>query len=217
MLRNRFTQLPFFQKVELYLLVPLLLGLCLYLFNYMLLQNNEQDVIKDQALKTTLKIDRLDEKELIVFLQDQISRYEITLYTINIDNNKIAFQTFGDYVDIVNFLHKIELHFLVESFKIDQKEGNVELDVTLNRKYFFNKKQIEKNFYMSKEQKQGKQNINIKLTAIIEKSVLIDGLWYKQGDMFQGYKIVRVSDDFIQLNNLTSKQEIRVELEDESL
>ena len=55
-----------------------------------------------------------------------------------------------------------------------------------------------------------KKNLNLKIYAIFQNRVNINGKWFKVGDNIYGYKIVKINKNFVLLKNGNSKKILKI-------
>lgn len=218
MIRNRFEALKSIQKVQLYLLLPMLLWLLLFSIEDSFLKPNINSSKRTKVSSSIniWKIDKTTTNQIVNFLEKKLEFYKLSLESIDIKQKLISLQVTGSFEQLLSFLQKLQIHLDVVSFKLLQEKERVSFFIQVHNEYFFNKTLLKKEFYMKGENIQYPLEI-IKIDAIVDDEVLLKEIWYKKGDSYKHYKLIKVAKKFIQLQNTQTQQVIKVELADESL
>ena len=220
MIKSLFEKLTWVQKIQLYLLVPMLFWLLFFgietLFmqsykNTITLKNNHSTIKKSKLEKTTLS-------KIVKFIENKIELYKVTLHKVDIKKRVIAIKVSGKKENILSFLQKMQTHLDLISFELLQLKKEFVFHFVVDGKYFFNTELLAKEFLTPTNIKTQKiKKLYIKLEAIIDKEVLIDGVWYKQGARYKSYKIINIEKSFIILKDIQSQKSFKVDLLNESL
>jgi hypothetical protein len=236
MLKSNFEKLPLRQKVELYLIVPIIFIIIFIFLEKLLIieesnipQEKQQLSIKSLSNKIVVKND----KDIIDYLETQIAKGNIFVHSITTSSQTISLTVSSSLEALMQFLHILEQHLVIEEFSLDKVEQNskvIKSKVVILSGYFTNQNQkdtalaIRKNPFFDKEittsQKVKIKTISkvekqIQVDAIVKNEVLIQGNWYKKGDKFQENTIVQIESSVVKiLNNETNKIKI-IRLEDE--
>lgn len=219
--KNLFENLNFSQKLQLYFIVPMVFWLLLLLLENYIIQDTKKDI--ENKLTTidisTHKIEKVNISEMIYQIQSKGKDYNLKTKSIQRKEKAILVEFDGDYTNILGFLQKIKLHYEIFSFEVLKEKNLTRLHLTINNQYFFNKDSVNKEFNTAKKTIINKviKQVQIKLEAIIDNEVLIDGLWYKKGETYKQNKIIDIKRKFIKLQNKATKKVVKMELFNEPL
>ena len=217
--KSTFENLTTIQKLQLYLIIPMIFWLLLFLFENYLIVNFKSDSLQKNSSVIDIpknKIENMSISKIIQYIEQKAKYYKLKIQSIQSKQKTIMVEINGSYLNTLGFLQKIKLHYQIRNFEVIQEEKLTRLYITLNNEYFFNKDSMEKEF--SKENIQSKSIlIKVKLEAIVGNEVLIDGVWFKQGEIYKQYEIIDINNSFIKLQKKEIKQLIKVELNNESL
>jgi len=219
MIKRVFESLTFIQKVQIYLLVPMLFWLLLFGIENIFAKPKQEikDNIKSFETIPKDKIKKTLPSEIVQFIEEKIELYTLSLQTIHIKKRLISVEVGGSLQHIKLFLQKIQLHLDLVSYKFLQEQNSVRLYFIVDSEYFFNQTFLQKEF-IAKKQKVKHKVHNIKLDAIVRDEVLLDGSWYKQGENYKdSYKIIAIEERFIKVKHLKTNSFLKMELVDESL
>jgi len=218
MVKNMFESLTTLQKAQVYLLIPMLLWLLLLSLetsfsNPSLITTQKLDKLSsiDQS-----KIEKITPNKIVNFLEEKVELYKVELEKVHIKQQVISLELKGDFKKLIGFLQKLQLHLNVISFKLKKEKGYIYFYLQIESEYFFNKLFVDKEFYTQDKNIQKKSD-PLKIDAIIENEVLLEGLWYKKGLDYKDYKLIKVEKNYIQLKHNTTDQILKVELVDESI
>lgn len=201
-LNEKFINITFKTKVELYILTLLLFYLFYYFYTKFDFFENKVGVessfnmenFNKKYEKTTLfllsDIEVISQKNSVtisfssndsksISLKGNIKKENILNYIIDIEN--------------LNNFTKIELFKLV---KLDESSFSFEIKINIDKFYI---KKLSK-----KEEKIDStliKNNQYKLIAIIDKYALIEDVWIKKDDDFKGYKLKEIKKDSVILEN----------------
>lgn len=218
MIKNIFEKSTIIQKIQLYLLVPMLLWLGVFFIEKMMfdgLDSNANDNNRIFSIEKE-KLEKATPKNIVRFLEDKIELYKISLQTINIRQKLIYLEVSGSLENYFLFLQKLQTHLEIVKFTLSQDTKGIPFKIVINSEYFFNKKLLNKEFTMSHSTSSPKIP-KIKIDAIVDDEVMIEDQWYKKGTSFNLYTITEVDKNRVILKDLQSKQVFTIELRDESL
>lgn len=217
MIKDRFAELPFSQKIQLYLLVPLLYALFwIVLESYLLEQSSEHRTFKSNYEKKREAIIKFTPKKGIGFIEDRLSLYEVELDSLKIEQKLLSIELIGEFQNLLTLLKKLEIHFQIMEFKFIKEEDLTRLYVKINSSHLFNKKLVKKEFQVKSTKEQTSHTINIE--AIVDNEVLIGGKWFKKNDICSdNFKLSYIAQRYVKFIDLTTKKEFKVELLNESL
>jgi hypothetical protein len=150
-------------------------------------------------------------------LEKEASLLNIDLKDIKLQKPKLILQFLSNYNNSLLFLRYLELHYKIDSFTI-KKDGKLfDINIAIFTTYLFNQnykldntKDILNPYINYKDLHTKKiQKPDIKIIAILDNEVLIDKKWYKLNDIINGYKIIKITDDSIQISDKTKTYTIK--------
>lgn len=209
-LNNRFINCSLKTKIELYIF-PILL---VFLF-YMIFQS---DTKKDTVIEPKINFDysKMEFKESFLELFSNLEEYALKnkIQILNLTNNKkvIYLKAKSNFVNIENFIHKIENlnNFTdIKIVKINKQELNsylVEVEIDLNKFYFKKLEEESKNSEIIKE---------YKLKAIVADYAFINEIWIKKSENIDNFELKQIEKNFVVLQK--ENQVIKLELNNEPI
>lgn len=219
MIKKAFENLSLVQKIQLYLLLPMFFWLLLFSIETLLVSPNK-GVNFQQKNRVTIdknKIEKSISAKVINFLEEKIELYSLSLKTINIKTKNISLEVTGGLENSLSFVQKIQIHLKIVSYKLIKNEKDIHLTLHLNSEYFFNKELIDKEFVVASKRSK-KHFINLKIDAIVNGEVLLDNLWYKEGEIYKNkYQIIQITQQYIKIKHISTQDSFKVNLSDESL
>jgi len=219
MLKSNFEQLPFRQKVELYFIIPIFFTI-IFIFLQKLLIIKEPNIVEQQLSVKSLsdKIVVKNNKEIMDYIETQIAKHDIFVQAMTTSNHTISLNINSSFDPLIEFLYILEQHLIIEEFSLDRVEPNskmIKSRVVFLSEYFVNptqKEKIVKNiknpFFQEtktivlKEENtiiNKSQSTMLQVDAIVTNEVLIQGDWYKKGDIFQKIKIVQIEPTVVKV------------------
>ncbi|MCD4758045.1 MAG: hypothetical protein K8R39_07230 [Arcobacteraceae bacterium] len=219
MLKSNFEQLPFRQKVELYFIIPIFFTI-IFIFLQKLLIIKEPNIVQQQLSVKSLsdKIVVKNNKEIMDYIETQIAKHDIFVQAMTTSNHTISLNINSSFDPLIEFLYILEQHLIIEEFSLDRVEPNskmIKSRVVFLSEYFVNptqKEKIVKNiknpFFQEtktivlKEENtiiNKSQSTMLQVDAIVTNEVLIQGDWYKKGDIFQKIKIVQIEPTVVKV------------------
>jgi len=217
MFRNSFEKLSNVQKVQMYLLVPMFFWLLLFAFESRFSQYfipKESKKVKINNKLDSMKIVNSNSKEIVYFLENKLELYDVTLKNLKIDKNTINLELLAEDTKLIGLLQKLQIHLQILSFKFIKKEALYHLQLLINTEYLFNKSALNKEFLKRSKKP---NTIAIKIDAIIDNEVLLNGKWYKKTDTYKEMEISQIKKNYIYLKDIKTNKIIKVELLNESL
>jgi HSP90 family molecular chaperone len=164
------------------------------------------------------KVSTKSKKEIITFIEKNSKKYNIFIKNFDIKNNTFILELTGNYKDLLNLLCFYQLHLHINKLDIQKDSTAMKALVYIDTKYFLNQKYIYTDkqntpnpFIKSKAKHRNKHNKNmsslkLNILAIINNEVLINGNWYKQNNIIDGYKILKINKCNIEIQNIISKK-----------
>jgi len=218
MIKSLFENLTLVQKVQLYLLVPMLFWLLFFGIETVFSQPRV-GIISPKSNFITIEKNKLEtttSSKIVRFIENKIELYKVTLHNIDIKKRLISIRVSGKAKDILSFLQKMQIHLDLISFELLQEKEDLVFHLVVDSEYFFNKELLSKEFFShTKAQKIKKPHI--KLEAIVDNEVLINDIWYKKGASYKSYQIINIEKNFITLKDTQSQKSFKVDLLNESL
>ena len=207
-----FNTLPLKDKILLYLLVPIILGFCLFLFEKYFLPDVKIENKQSTCNIKRVKID-IDNIQAIKYIEDVASQFEINIVTLKINKRLFKIKINGSYQNSMNFIYNLEYSMKIKSLKIIKT-----LDGIILTEGIFVIKRIANNSLYNLEKipnpfnkiKSYIKNSTLRLTAIIGRNICINGKWYQKNSIIGKYKIKTIHSNYVELenNNKTIKLEI---------
>ncbi len=213
-------------KIELYLL-PFLLIICFFIYfeNSKKEDNNIEPKIEindfskqkmeENILDISLKLEKIARENDIFISKNEKKEQEIILEFSGEKNNIFLFleniERLNNYSRIKNL-----------TYKTTKDKKNVFL--TIDFKNYFIKRFIEFSKITLKEDIKIDENltkdnedeiveyeiIDFELNAIVGNFAFINGVWLKKNDLINGFKLIKISKDFVILKN--ESEEVKLEL-----
>jgi len=218
-IKSKFQALKTFQKIEIYIIV-----LILYSF-IVVFSSDIVTFIKPHSLSnithTTLKTKqyantyiRMDDISLMNYIDTLSREKNTTILESKILKKSMYVKTEANHSEIMEFLTTIENHFVINNFELIEENEQTILNIMIDTNYFYKSPMTTKRvknpnpFFQNKIKKQKVNNVDtkLKITAIISNEVLIDAIWYKEGDSVRNFKILLIFKDKVQFKNLITKQ-----------
>ena len=229
-INNKFVNSSLKTKVELYLL-PLMILYLLYYFSSSLFVVEKPFVVKNKINLEEYKNKKFQGSFLDFFsnIEDNAKQNNIQILSLNNKNNIVELKIQSPKEKLSLFIKQIEninkftkITFITMYDKKDSNKYLFDLKIDLNKFYI---KRIEKEKIISQkilpkpeEIKTKKIEIvkdNYELKAIIAEYVLVNDIWFKQGEYINGFKVDEIKRNSIVLENKNKDKKIRLELADE--
>jgi len=214
MLKNSFTKLKLFQKIELYLLVIMFFGFGYYLLKFIPISQSNITKNPSSNQNIILKINQLKENiikkpknSFVELLEIIASKNNISIKSIQLNKNKITLHTIGGYQNSIYFLTYLQNHLQIDSFQLEYKKARLMVDIVIDIKYLFDKNieynSIENipNPFINTKIRSYKNKDNLVVTAIVSNMVMINNKWYKVGDNIKANKIISIGLNSIKIKN----------------
>ncbi len=204
LLFNKFYKLLFY-------ILPLLLLAYFFLDVYYLNSANEKIAkAKVHFGKREKSIKLFD---FVKDLEKRIAKSKLEVKNLKIDSKSIVTNLEGDFIQgakVIEFIEKYSPYLHIKRVKfdvLDEKKIDLNIEVELSKSPNYYKKQdaikISSDILYEKnnktKNKNSKENKEIKIAAIIDKSVLINDTWYKVGNFINEKEILLINSDHIVL------------------
>ena len=233
MLKNKFEQLPFRDKLLLYLLVPIFFVLVfislqkIYLSDDTVIVSQKQFNVQSLANKIVIK----SNQEILDYIEIKIAQQKILVQSLTVTEQIISLSVQSSFDEIVKFLYVIEQHLVIEEFSLEKEISSIlkmKSKIVLLNHYFANPIQKDsilknsinpfeiKNITLSNERNNEMKPIKpLDVGAIVSNEVFIDGDWYTLGDIVHEYKIIFIGAKSVKLINQKTNKTTTIRLEDE--
>ena len=229
-INNKFVNSSLKTKVELYIL-PLMILYLLYYFSSSLFVVEKPFVVKNKINLEEYKNKKFQGSFLDFFsnIEEKAKENNIQILSLNNKKNIVELKIQSPKEKLPLFIKQIEninkftkITFITMYDKKDSNKYLFDLKIDLNKFYI---KRIEKEKIISQkilpkpeEIKTKKIEIvkdNYELKAIIAEYVLVNDIWFKQGEYINGFKVDEIKRNSIVLENKNKDKKIRLELADE--
>ena len=229
-INNKFVNSSLKTKVELYIL-PLMILYLLYYFSSSLFVVEKPFVVKNKINLEEYKNKKFQGSFLDFFsnIEEKAKENNIQILSLNNKKNIVELKIQSPKEKLPLFIKQIEninkftkITFITMYDKKDSNKYLFDLKIDLNKFYI---KRIEKEKIISQkilpkaeEIKTKKIEIakdNYELKAIIAEYVLVNDIWFKQGEYINGFKVDEIKRNSIVLQNINNDKKIRLELADE--
>lgn len=231
-LNNKFINLSFKTKIELYILPLMLLYLADYSYTY--LSNN-----KINEIKTSININQFDNKkfdgsflELFNEIEKNAQDLNIQVNSLNNKKNIIDLKISAKVEDLVKLINRIEnINNFTKISIINIYDKNevgfylIDIAIDLNKFYLKTIDKIEKKIVVENK-KELLENTEIKtidvkekttyeLKAIISDFILVNETWIKKGENLDDFKLIEINKDHVILESKNNKENLKLELANE--
>jgi len=220
--KKYFNSLRIVQKIEVYLIILIFYGFIFiyhqdiigFFINQEVQETTQSDIItKSSKLKNT-KVSFITDLELVNYMTKQSKNRDIVIDEYRLYKNHVELKIDGYFNSLVNLLLEIQNHFHIISFEITENNDGLTLTIVVKKNYFYNDdtpiiiKQRVENLFESEKNTPVVLRDEIKIMAIVANEVLIQGIWYKQNDVIDGYRVVNINKESIELFDIQKKQKI---------
>ncbi len=238
MLKNNFENLPLREKIQLYFIVAIFFILVFVFLQELFFVDGKKESEQKQYLSLkslSNKIVVKNNKELIDYIETELAKDTLFVQSITTSNQTISLNINGSFDSVIQFLHRVEQHLVIDEFFLDKSDSNttmIKSRIVFLNHYFANPNQhdvVLKNIknpfenenisVVEKKESQREKEVQVKsiqIEAIIFNEVFIDGDWYKIGDIFQENKIVQIEPTLVEfVDTKTNKiKTIRLEIDE---
>jgi len=214
--RKSFEALTLLQKIELYLIVIIGYGFILYyaddVYNMITPTKEKTQKINQSSFNPLPSIKDISDTELVDYITEIGKESNLLIKEYSLHKKMIELNLTGDIELLLELLYRLENHLFIISFDIRKEPESYLLNVVIQKHSFDPKESIQKKTlrwetpFSQKTQKKPFQTKEFFISAIINNEVLIDGVWYQKGSLYQGYTITTIETDFVLLENKTTKQ-----------
>ncbi len=198
-LENKIEKLSLLKKIE-FFLIPILLSILL-----LTLQNSKNSF--DFYIKSQNRVFNNNQIKIIKDFTKYFTLNNITLQEIKqIDEViKLSFLAeFSQFIKTIYYLETYNNFSYIEQITFLKNDKGFLINLTVAFKEFYLKNKTFKLKEFSKKPKK----IAFKIEAIVMNYVLIDNNWCTTGDDINSYKIIKISNDFIELKKDNKIQKV---------
>jgi len=226
-INNYFDKLKPFQKIEM-VLIPIIISLLL-LYNFPNLQkkvitnikNINQDVYYFEVEKQKIlkKLNNVHSIKAVRDIEEHAKQLNIDMTLLKANKNNLSLEVIGDLKPIFSFIDFSEnynSYTKIEHLMLSRTQNDNEIKVYLDLS-FAQVIRTEKSSDMSDEIKNVHNPFILKvitplpkLYAIVNEHVLINNKWLKENDSFEGYKILKIYLDFVELESNNNVFKLRL-------
>ena len=195
-----YESLSLIQKIEIYGIVLFCYIIIAILYQDIYL-NKENSIQKNpQIMNNTMvpkRAKHLNMPELISYLENKSIQFDIDILDMKFTKTTIIFKIVGSFINEIHFLEYIQENFVILKCKIEKIDKELISDIVIDTRKYFEEEEITlsdtPNPFMARKKKK-KKDTSIKIEAIIAGEVLIEGDWYKKGDMVKNYIVSKILD-----------------------
>lgn len=227
--KKYFESLRVLQKIEVYLIVVIFYSLLFIyhkeIINLVTLQKSSttqdlQRVQKRASKSSDTKISSITNLELVNYMTKQSKNSNIIIEEYKVYTNYLELKVNGSFNFLLDYLLEMQNHFYIISFEILENNDLLSATIVVKRNYFYEGLKSQKNLKSQKIENifQVQKSVKfipkekIKIMAIINDEVLVDGIWYKKDDLIEGHRIEEINKKSIVLFDIQKKLKIVKEL-----
>jgi len=217
-INNYFDKLSAFQKIEMYLIPIISAGLLIYnLPNLQSEPNKKEKQVEDKnfyVIKKEQMLEKLNSVHTIKTakeIEEYAVKNRLNITSLKVSKNELSLEIEGELRELflfINFCENYNSFTKVENLIINTSKEKIKAFINLS----FAKIIRTKNNFEIKDEIYNVKNpfmINItkphpKLYAIVNDYVLINNKWLKEGDIFDGYEVLKIHIDFVELKSDTN-------------
>ncbi len=199
LLENKIEKLSLLKKIKFYSIPILLCVLILILIND---KNSFNFFIK--------KENKFFSKNQMLIIKDftkYFNKNNINLQEIKQINQQIKLVFFSNLIQFIKTIHYLETYdnfSYIEQIEFLKKENHflISLTVGFGNFYLYNKS------FKLKDFKEEEENLTFKIESIVMNYVFIENKWYTIGDSINSYKIISISNNFIEFQKDNKIQKV---------
>jgi len=230
-INNYFDKLKPFQKIEM-VLIPIIIGLLL-VYNFPNLQekvmtnigNVDQDVYYYEVEKQKIlkKLNNVHSIKVVKDMQLYSKKINIKMTLLKAKKNNLSLEIYGELKPLLKFINYSENYnnyTKIEDFILSKTQNGKEIKIYLDLS-FAQVIRTDKHSSFDLEISNIKNPLILKVTtplpklyAIVNDHVLINNKWLKENDSFDGYKILKIYLDYVELESNDNVFKLRLFEED---
>ncbi|VAY87612.1 hypothetical protein MNB_ARC-1_505 [hydrothermal vent metagenome] len=204
--RYFFNQLSIRDKILLFLMVPLLLFLLLFVFEKYIFNTNDKKIIEEiKLLKRSIKQIKNDKHKInqvatIQYIEQVAEKLNIQILDIKISNKSFNIHTIAKYNDTMNFIFNLEENMNIKQLTLTN-DKKITMHGIFHIKTFRYGKKLRQLRYLPNPFRNNVQHRLSKfaLNAIIQSNVSINGKWYTINDKIGKYSIKAIYSSYVEL------------------
>jgi len=217
-INNYFDKLKPFQKLEMYL-IPIITGLLL-IYNFPNLQKkvitNIKNIDKDvyyfeiEKQKILKKLNNVHSIKVVKDMQAYAKELNIKMTLLKAKKNNLSLEVYGELKALLRFIsfsENYKSYTKIEDLILSKTQKNNEIKIYLDLS-FAQVIRTDKRSVLDLEISNVKNPLILKVTtplpklyAIVNEHVLINNKWLKENDSFDGYKILKIYLDYVELQS----------------
>ncbi len=199
LLENKIDKLSFFEKIKLFS-IPILLSITILI---LINDNNSFNF----TIQKENRIFNKNQTKIIKDFTNYFNDNNINLQEIKQINTEIQLSFFASFMQFVKTIYYLETYnnfSYIKHIEVLKSENSflVSLKVGFGKFYLNNKE------FKLKDFKQENKKLAFKIEAVVMNYVFIENRWYTVGDYINSYKIISISDDFIQFKKDNKVQKV---------
>lgn len=214
MIRQKFEELKFIQKLQLYIIVVALVFLVffyekqIYSFIESKTTTKVAQKINTQEIKKRNFIKK-EKNQVASVIYEKAKEFDAQVVSLQFLSDSISTNIEASYENSMDILGYINTHFNIHKISLSKKEKSYALNLVFKSSYIFN---TDKNYiayenipnpFNTKYKKES--NKQFTLNAIVSNNVFINNKWYKINDKIKGYEIVQILPNSVKLKNNTKE------------
>lgn len=199
LLENKIDKLSFFEKIKLFS-IPILLSITILI---LINDNNSFNF----TIQKENRIFNKNQTKIIKDFTNYFNDNNINLQEIKQTNTEVQLSFFASFMQFVKIIYYLETYnnfSYIKHMEVLKNENSflVSLKVGFEKFYLNNKG------FKLKDFKQENKKFAFKIEAVVMNYVFIENRWYTVGDYINSYKIISISDDFIQFKKDNKVQKV---------
>ncbi|RXK13102.1 hypothetical protein CP965_04690 [Halarcobacter mediterraneus] len=206
LLENKFEQLNFRLKIEIFLLPILLIGFFYYFEKSFFIKKEYEDKRISIEKEKNMSKNFID---IIKDIENYLSKNKINLHNLSNENQIIKIAINTSLIKQLNFLEFLEKYNSYSHLHLVQLRGST-LSLELNFRKFYVKKIEDKKSILEKIKQYEQIKNEFILQAIVGENVLINKKWKKLNDFIDGFKIISIEKNSVILEKNTFLIESKV-------
>jgi len=234
MLKNKFIKLSFKEKIELYSIV-LIFFIILFVIIQKIVIVQDTNIPNKQKLYVKNLVDKIvvkKDKEIIDYIETKIAKYDVFVQSMTSSSHTVCLTINSSFDTAIKLLQQLNQHLLIEEFslnKLNSRNNLIQTKIIIVSNYFLNQNQKGKKIISVKDPFRSKaitpsislenkpiQKVpqdTIQIDAIVANEALIEGDWYKKGDIFHKRFIVKIEPTVVKFVDKRSHKTITIGLE----
>lgn len=234
MLKNKFIKLSLIEKIELYFIILIFFTITFIIIQNIVIVQDTNISVKQKLYVKNLsdKIVIKKQKEIMDYIETTLGKFNLFVQSIVSSDNAILITINSPFDTAINLLQLLEQHLIIEELsfnKIDAFDDIIQTKIVIGSYYFLNKNQknkesisvkdpfhkkpIEPSISLENKPTKKVHQDRIQIDAIVANEVLIEGDWYKEGDIFHKRFRVKIEPTVVKFVDNQSHKTITIRLE----